>query len=277
MSDSSASVIRPLSAEQIDAYHHEGFLLLPPAFLPPASLVGLLDAVPDILAQEGEHRILERDDTTVRSVYGPHRSHSAVTDFSRLPALLGAVTQLLGDSVYIHQSKVNVKAAFAGDRWEWHQDYVNWQDLDGIRSPNLVNVAVFLDEVTEFNGPLTFIPRSHQNGLLPGTDSTKMPSGYEDSARWVATLTATEKFQVDRATLTRLAQENGMVAPKGPAGSVLLFHSNVLHASMPNLSPFARRMFIIAYNTVSNPPTNTANTRPEFLASRETKPLEPVL
>ncbi|MET8139917.1 phytanoyl-CoA dioxygenase family protein [Sphaerisporangium sp. NPDC005288] len=275
MSESSATGIRPLSREQIDAYHQKGFLLLPPAFLPPASLATVLDAVPEILAQEGEHRILERDETTVRSVYGPHRSHPSVDSFSRLPALLGAVTQLLGDRVYIHQSKVNVKAAFAGDRWEWHQDYVNWLDLDGIRSPNLVNVAVFLDEVTEFNGPLTFIPRSHHNGLLAGTDSTTMPVGYEGDARWVATLTATEKFQIDRAELRRLAGENGMVAPKGPAGSILLFHSNVLHASMPNLSPFPRKLLIIAYNTVSNPPTNTANPRPEFLASHETSPLEP--
>jgi ectoine hydroxylase len=270
-------VIRPLSSEQIDAYHHEGFLMLPTDFLPPATVAGLLAAVPDILAVEGDHRILERDGTTVRSVYGPHRSHSTVAGFSRLPGLLGAATQVLGDGVYVHQSKVNVKAAFDGDRWEWHQDYVNWLDKDGIQSPNLVNVAVFLDEVTEFNGPLTFIPGSHRDGLLAGTDSTTMPRGYEDSADWVATLTATEKFQVDRDVLTRLARQNGMAAPKGPAGSVLFFHSNVLHTSMPNLSPFSRRMLILVYNAVSNPPTNTADPRPEFLASRETSALQPVV
>ena len=31
--------------------------------------------------------------------------------------------------------------------------------------------------------------------------------------------------------MTRLADEGGLVAPTGPAGSVIMFHGNIVHAS----------------------------------------------
>ncbi|GHJ06938.1 ectoine hydroxylase [Micromonospora humidisoli] len=262
-----------LTAEMVADYHRDGFLLLPAHHLPADLLAELVEATPRILAQEGPQRVLERDGVTVRSVYGPHRTDPVVARVSQSAQLAGAARQLLGDEVYVHQSKVNLKAAFAGDQWEWHQDYINWRDRDGIPTPDLVNVTVFLDEVNEFNGPLTFIPGSHRHGLLAGTDTEGMPAGYEDGPNWLATLTATEKFQVDRAVIRRLANQGGLVSPKGPAGSVLMFHPNVLHASSPNLSPFDRAMLLMVYNGVRNAPRPVASPRPDFLAEREVVPI----
>jgi ectoine hydroxylase len=34
--------------------------------------------------------------------------------------------------VYIYQFKINVKAAFGGDVWQWHQDYIFWRNEDGM-------------------------------------------------------------------------------------------------------------------------------------------------
>ncbi|MDG4792823.1 phytanoyl-CoA dioxygenase family protein [Micromonospora sp. WMMD1082] len=263
----------PLTAGMVADYHRNGFLLLPGDHLPADLLAELVEAAPRILAQEGPQRVLERDGVTVRSVYGPHRTDPVVARASRSAELAGAARQLLDDEVYVHQSKVNLKAAFAGDQWEWHQDYINWRDRDGIARPDLVNVTVFLNEVNEFNGPLTFIPGSHRHGLLAGTDTDGMPAGYEDGPNWMATLTATEKFQVDRAVIRRLAEEGGLVSPKGPAGSVLMFHPNVLHASSPNLSPFDRGMLLMVYNGVRNAPRPVASPRPDFLAEREVAPI----
>jgi ectoine hydroxylase len=45
-----------------------------------------------------------------------------------------------------------VKHAFGGESWAWHQDYVVWKAADNLPQPRVVNVAVFLDEVNEFNG-----------------------------------------------------------------------------------------------------------------------------
>jgi ectoine hydroxylase len=272
----SGELLQPLGPELIEQYRRDGYLLLPPDFLPRDVLDVTAAVMPSVLAQDSPARILERDGSTVRSVYGLHRSRPEIAALTRLPALLGAVRQLLGDDVYVHQSKVNIKAPFAGDQWEWHQDYVYWLQGDGIHRPDLVNVAVFLDEVTEFNGPLTFVPGSHAEGLLAGADVDGMPLGYEDAPAWVATLTADEKFQVRPSVIEELARAKGLFSPKGPAGSILMFHPNILHSSAANISPFRRAMLMFVYNSVSNSPRGIPEPRPDFLADPEAVALQPL-
>jgi ectoine hydroxylase len=85
---------------------------------------------------------------------------------ARHPRLIEPVEQLLGGPVYIHQFKINAKAAFDGDVWQWHQDYGTWQRDDDMPEARAMNMALFLDDVTEFNGPLMFIPRSHKRCVL---------------------------------------------------------------------------------------------------------------
>jgi ectoine hydroxylase len=68
----------------------------------------------------------------------------------------------------------------------------------------------------------------------------------------------------------------GIVAPKGPAGSVLLFHPNLVHGSVPNLSPFDRRLVLVTYNSVNNQQTVKENPRPDFLVCRSRGPLSPL-
>ena len=82
--------------------------------------------------------------------------------------------QLLGsDKLYMHQFKVNAKAAFDGAVWQWHQDYATWFNDDDMPAPRAMNIALFLAEANEFNGPLMFIPKSHREGrLAAGHDVT---------------------------------------------------------------------------------------------------------
>jgi ectoine hydroxylase len=263
-----------LSEEAVAAYRRDGFFVAR-AFVPVSALDRLLSETPAILARESPRQILERDGRTVRSVYGPHQTSPVVAEFGRLPALAGAAMDLIGEGVYIHQSKINVKASFTGDQWEWHQDYIYWLRDDGIRAPNLVNAAVFLDEVTQFNGPLTLIPGSHTRGVLAVDEKDGQPAGYEEAPGWVSTLTADEKYGVREEVIEELARAGGMVSPMGPAGTVLFFHPNILHASVRNISPYSRRTLIVVYNGVSNPATNTASPRPEFLAARDFAPVVP--
>jgi ectoine hydroxylase len=265
-----------LNPELIAQYERDGYLLLPPESLPAGVLDVVASVLPAALAEDSPARILERDGSTVRSVYGLHRSQPAIAELVRLPALLGAVRQLLGEEVYVHQSKINIKAPFAGDQWEWHQDYIYWLRSDGLPKPTLINVAVFLDEVTEFNGPLTFIRGSHSEGLLDGSALDGMPQGYQEAPAWVATLTANEKFQVHPSVIEQLARTNGLVSPKGPAGSVLMFHPNILHCSAANISPFRRAMLMFVYNGVSNTPVTVPEQRPDFLADPDRVALQPL-
>jgi L-proline 4-hydroxylase len=264
-----APVNSVISAENLQAYERDGSLLLP-GHLAADLLRRVTDALADLRDRDVPQRIVERDGRTVRSVYGPHQTDEAIGQVVRSRHLLFAAAGVLGASdLYIHQSKVNWKAAFVGDVWDWHQDFIYWLRDDGIKRPDLVNVAVFLDEVTEFNGPLTFVPGSHRYGVLAASDDAELPEGYADAPAWVSTLTATEKYGVTREVITAMVERHGMHSPKGPAGSVLLFHPNILHASSPNISPFGRATLIVVYNRCDNAPTPVAEPRPEFLAARD--------
>jgi ectoine hydroxylase len=73
---------------------------------------------------------------------------------------------MLKSDANVHQFKINSKAAYRGDVWEWHQDYIFWQREDGMPTARVVNAVVFLDDVNEFNGPLLLIPTSHHLGVI---------------------------------------------------------------------------------------------------------------
>ena len=90
-------------------------------------------------------------------------------------------------------------------------------------------------------------------------------------------VSASLKYTLESATVADLAQQSGLISPKGSAGSLLLFHSNIAHASVPNISPYERVFVIVSYNSVQNTPLQVANPRPEFLVSRNYAPLDVAL
>ena len=47
-------------------------------------------------------------------------------------------------------------------------------------------------------------------------------------------------WTIDHETISRLADEGGIVAPTGPAGSGLFFHCNLVHGSPSNMTPWGR-------------------------------------
>ena len=76
----------------------------------------------------------------------------------------------------------------------------------------------------------------------------------------------------DVSNLRELASSGELVAPKGPAGTVLVLHPNLVHASGPNLSVFDRRLIIVSYNSIHNVPERLG-ARPEFLCATQPTPL----
>ena len=71
-----------------------------------------------------------------------------------------------------------------------------------------------------------------------------------------------------------LVGEGGMFAPKGKAGSVLLFHSTLVHGSAPNMSPFDRTIVYLSLCHVDNHIRRFK--RPEYIAHRDFAPLVPL-
>ena len=180
----------------------------------------------------------------------------------------------LTDEVPRLYAQVNAKAAFDGDVWQWHQDFGTWFNDDLMPEPRAMNVAVFLNEVNEFNGPLMFIPGSHRLGMLDaGHDltTTSYPLWTIDDDT-IARLVERGGIVAPKGPAGALADEGGVVAPLGPPGSVLLFHGNLVHASPPNISPWDRVIVYLSLCAVSNHIRRFK--RPEYIAHRDFTPIE---
>ena len=102
----------------------------------------------------------------VRTAFAVHTYNPVFEALVHSPRFVEPAEQLLKDKTYIHQFKINGKAAFDGDVWQWHQDYGTWKADDDMPEARAMNLAVFVDEVNEFNGPLYFIPQSHKKGAI---------------------------------------------------------------------------------------------------------------
>jgi L-proline 4-hydroxylase len=232
-----------MAQDLVDDYRREGF-----AFRP-----GLLSATEaDVLVRgtelvlQGERRadrfLLENDGTTVRTVVNPHLYSDIFDRLISHPVLLTAAQELLDDDVYVFQLGVNCKASFNGDVWFWHQDYPGYHHDDHIPTPRMVNTLIFLDEVTSLNGPLMLVPGSHRH-VTTTPEVSDMGTSY--SFRYA-----------DPETVRDQVSTGGIIAPTGPAGSVIFMHVNTLHGSTANLTPWPRRMVTMTYNAMSNKATS---------------------
>ena len=246
-----------LADAQVARFEAEGYLFLPELYTA-AEVAVLKDQLPRIFAQDRAENVREKDGRTIRTAFAVHTYSEPFRRLARHPRLVEPAMQLLGGPVYIHQFKLNAKAAFDGDVWQWHQDYGTWARDDLMPAPRAMNVALFLDDVTEFNGALLFVPKSHQRGVL-------------DAGHDVAT-TSYPLWTLDHETVRRLVQEGGLVAPKGPAGSVLLFHCNLVHGSPGNMSPWDRTIVYISACHVDNHIQRFA--RPPWIAHRDFTPID---
>ncbi|HEY4092650.1 MAG TPA: phytanoyl-CoA dioxygenase family protein [Luteibacter sp.] len=255
-----------LSAYQLQRFRCDGFIVLPGVFSPDE--VSTLRAETERLIEEpSPGLVLEADGVAARSLNGPHLISPLMAGLMRSTKLLPVAEQILHEPVYLHQYKINMKRAFVGDQWEWHSDFWFWQAEDGMRAPHAITAAIFLDDVNDFNGPTLFVPGSHESVLRDEHHRT-LEQATAPGEEWRTTTARDLKYSLERSHLSREIDANGMVAAKGQAGSVLVFHCNVLHASSANASPWDRRTIFISYNRVSNALSDVASPRPEFLASR---------
>ena len=154
-----------LTTEQLAAFDRDGYMFFPELFSR-AEVDVLTAEVPKIYAEFRPEVVREKDGVTPRTSFAAHTYNPAYAKLARHPRLVEPVTQFFGEGVYMHQFKINGKMAFDGDVWQWHQDFGTWFNDDQMPEARAMNVAIFLDEVNEFNGPLMFIPGSHKLGVL---------------------------------------------------------------------------------------------------------------
>jgi ectoine hydroxylase len=257
------------------SYPNDGYLFIQDVFST-AEVEVLRSATTAVIEERSERTILEVDSSTVRSVYGIHQHDARFASLARHPRIVEVARGLLDGDAYVYQSKLNTKAVFGGDLWPWHQDYIFWRNEDGMPAPRALTAAVFLDDVTEINGPMSLIPGSHLGGVIEYDTFQGRPPGYDAGPAWISNVTAKLTYTIQKQAFVSLAVANGVVTPKGKAGSVLFFDCNTAHASPINLSPYARTLALFTYNRVDNAPPAQALHRPEFLVSRDTRAVVPV-
>jgi L-proline 4-hydroxylase len=247
-----------LTPEQLSQFDHQGYLFFPDLFSKQEMKV-LTDEVPRLYAQRRPENVREKtNEELVRTNFAAHLYSYPFAKLARHPRLVEPVKQVFGEDVYMHQFKINGKMAFDGDVWQWHQDYGTWKNDDLMPEARAMNVAIFLDDVNEFNAPLMFIPGSHKLGVI-------------DAEHDIAT-TSYPLWTINSETIRKLVERGGIVAPKGNAGSMALFHSCLVHASTSNLSPWNRVSVYLSLCAVSNHIRRFK--RPEYIAHRDFAPIQ---
>ncbi len=247
-----------LNAQQMKQFEEEGWLFFPEAFGPEET--ALLRAEAESIYAQQREEVWREKSGAPRTAFAAHLYNEAFAILGRHPRLIEPVEQLFGEQLYMHQYKINAKAAFTGDVWQWHQDYGTWLRDDGMPEPRAMNIAVFMDEVMPINGPLMLIPRSQHQGNLAAQHDTST--------------TSYPLWTINDDVVTKLVAEGGIVAPTGKAGGVLMFHGNLVHASAPNITPYPRKIVYLTLCACSNHITKF--TRAEWIAHRDFSPIVPV-
>ncbi|MDA9975920.1 phytanoyl-CoA dioxygenase family protein [Alphaproteobacteria bacterium] len=249
-----------LSDEQVVEYNAKGWVLVPDVFSAEERTV-LEAAAFDVLERPGPE-VAREDDGAPHVCWGMHLFDERLGALTRHPKMLEPVEQLLGDQVFVHQSRINIKQQ-NGSIVEWHQDWGTYHRIDGIPEPRGIMIGIFLDDVRSVNAPVLAVPGSHRDGLVSEAVIDDAVLDHDRAAKY--------RYDITPSTMKRLVDENGLEAIEGAAGSILLMNMAVVHGSSVNISPLRRLLLYVNVSTVGN--RGETFTRPEYYAARDFAPL----
>ena len=265
----------PIGRDLIEQFERDGFIVLEDVFTPAevARMRGTANEMrdyPDSLADETV--VSERNGGAVRSVFAIHRQTSDFDIVARDGRLADLARYILGDDVYVHQSRLNYKPAFKGKEFYWHSDFETWHAEDGMPAMRALSMSVMLTDNHPQAGPVMFVPGSHKTFISC--------VGETPEDNYKASLKKQETGIPDARIIEELVDEGGIVAPAPKAGSVVVFDCNALHASNGNITPFERMNAFFVFNAWSNrleEPYAAPSKRPEHIAHRKVEaPLKPL-
>ena len=265
----------PLSERQVQQYRDAGFLELKGLLNTSETelLKGELQMLNRRLHRDDEARISEpgEGNSAIRSIFAIHRSSRVFARLATDSRLVNIARYLLGDEVYIHQSRLNNKPGFRGKEFYWHSDFETWHAEDGMPSMRALSVLVALSANDARNGGLMCIPGSH-NFFVPC-------EGETPENNYLSSLRRQEVGVPSEEHLVALAAEGGVVTADLEPGSVFIFDCNLLHGSNSNITPWPRANVFFVYNAISNRVTDPfcgRAPRPEHVCTRhDVQPISP--
>ena len=241
-----ACVATKTFSEAAEAFLREGYVVLPSVFGAAEVAAMRSDAnfileliVNSSLANERHSRRLDirrqRDGTVVvRKIQPVADLGLELARFAADQRLLGPMAAFMGDEPVLMEEKLNYKQPLPeidgmevfrlpedDDRFPIHNDYAYYRYNDYPQT--VVSSAIAIDECRQDNGPILVFPGSHQQHVehLRVRNGLEVPPGTVD-------LTAARPLCA-------------------PAGSVMFFHSCLIHTSEPNRSGQPRRMMIFSH------------------------------
>lgn len=214
--------------------------------------------------------VREPDADALRSIFAVHQTSARFEALSRDPRLIAIARQLLDDDVYLHQTRLNLKPGFDGKEFWWHSDFETWHHEDGMPTMRCFSCVIALSDVTPHNGPVLFLPGSHRTfvGCVGETPDENHQTSLRRQTVGVPS----------REAIRALSEKHGLVGPTGPAGTVVLFDCNLLHASNGNVTPDPRHHLFFVYSAMENrvvDPPSGRRPRPTHVATREPHVLRP--
>src|SRR5262245_42211809 len=128
-------IAKPLSADDLAAYHRDGYLLVGGLFQQD-EITLLRDAAKrDRALDQQACGVNDGEVGSVRLSLWNHPGDDLYGMVSRNERIVGRVEQLLSDEPYHYHSKMIMKEARTGGAWAWHQDYGYWYE-NGVLFPN---------------------------------------------------------------------------------------------------------------------------------------------
>lgn len=233
-----------LSDEQLERFKRDGYVIVERAF--DEAEVNRMreeaDYILDLIINSSiAHRrtsrrldFMEQEDGTqhVRKIQPINDLSLYLTRVSEDPRLLEPMRQIMGCDPVLMEEKLNYKqpllhrlkaieARHGDDHFPIHNDWAYYKDQG--YPQEIISSAISIDPCVPENGPLHVWPGTHLSHL----EHVRGPIGYEVG--------------------------EGAVNPQGgvdilaPAGSVMFFHSLLVHNSRPNLTSAPRRLMIYSH------------------------------
>ncbi len=252
-----------LTEDQCEEFRERGWTVAPSVFN--ADEVRLLsDAALRVLERPGPEVGREADGSPHVS-WGMHLFDRQLAALCRHKNLINPSKTLLGNDVYVHQSRINIKQT-NGSVVAWHQDFGTYHRVDGVPEPRGVMIGVFLDDVTEVNAPLLGVPGSHKEGLVSTASLDPTSPDFEEVSKY--------RYDITKETMAGLVERHGLETITGPSGSVLFMDMTVVHGSTVNISPLRRLLLFVNVCPVDN--RGETYERAEYYAARDFSAIVPV-
>ena len=228
---------RVLTQEQREFYFREGYLLLP-GIIGADWIERLRGATTEMVERSRKVTASDRvfdlepghrpDAPRLRRVSSPDDQHPVYWEYLTRSLVGDIVADLVGPSVKFHHSKLNFKWAEGGEEVKWHYDIGFFPHTNY----SVLTVGTYLYDCGMDQGPLGVLPGSHLREQLPRQ--------YGPDGKWTGCLGPRDLEGLDLSKVVYLT---------GPAGSLTIHHSRMLHASPKNLSSLGRPLLL---NTLSS-------------------------